>query len=585
MAEILEPSKLSGKTVVTAICEINGCFGHIGRDGRMQYIFLKEMVEGLYPADTLYPRDDLFPADAMNVEQISKSNYITAKYEDYTTARINKLQIRQEEDDIGAIHGTGNNGYIVQDNFLVYGKSSEELQTIAANLYSVICKVWYRPAHVEAKGNPCLEVGDGIKVHTTYTVIYSYILQRTLKGIQSLRDTYDAEGEQYQSEDVNSVHESIIQLKGKTNKLTRTIEETRSEIANIEKGLSTRITQNAEEIALEAQRASEAEGLLSARITVNADKINLKVSKDNIISEINQTAEKITIKASKIDLLGLVEADEFVSKYATLITVDAVKAELQEAIIGRATIAQLNATNAVVAEKLDATEFTADNISAMSIVVRSANVTGTFSGEKINTGEIKSVNYASSDSSYACGSGMRIDLNNGNIWWANGSIKATTGFMNSIGYEVPTANGGYNLNFKSALAIKSANYDTMLLGYGYSSVQLPSGAAVTSVVEKKTNIIPCTNALSAVENTDVYYFNYKNDTVKRDSSQKVGFIIGDGYNLDSRLLAESRDAIDTYNAIGLNWRATQQLYEKIKKQQKQIEDILSVLRQQWGEEM
>lgn len=392
VTKTIEPSKLSGKTVVTAICEINGCFGHIGRDGRIQYIFLKEMVEGLYPADTLYPRDDLFPADAMNVEQISKSNYITAKYEDYTTARINKLQIRQEEDDIGVIHGTGNNCYIVQDNFLVYGKSSEELQTIAANLYSVICKVWYRPAHIEAKGNPCLEVGDGIKVHTTYEIIYTYILQRTLKGIQSLRDTYDAEGEQYQREEVNSVHESIIQLKGKTNKLTRTIEETKSEIIDIEKALSTRITQNAQEIALEAQRASEAEGLLSARIVVNADQINLKVSKDNIISEINQTAEQITISAQKIDLVGLVNANEFVSKYATISTLNAATANLENLIADKASITYVNALNAVVenlkVDKLDASEFTADNISAMNITVKAANVTGTLSANKISSGEV-----------------------------------------------------------------------------------------------------------------------------------------------------------------------------------------------------
>ena len=88
---------------------------------------------------------------------------------------------------------------------------------------------------------------------------------------------------------------------------------------------------------------------------------------------------------------------------------------------------------------------------------------------------------------------------------------------------------------------------------------------------KKANIIPCLNALSAIENTDVYYFNYKNDNVKRDGSQKVGFIIGEGYNLDSRLLSEDGDAIDTYNALALNWRATQQLYGKIKKQQKSTE--------------
>ena len=533
VSKTIEPSKLSGKTVITAICEINGCFGHIGRDGKFKYVFLRDL--DLYPADTLYPAEDVYPGIPGDAEEISKSHYISAKYEDYETAVIDKLQIRQEEDDIGYIFGDGSNCYVVQDNFLVYGKGADELQVIAENLYAIISNVWYRPAHVEAKGNPCLEVGDGIKLETSRGTIYTYILQRTLKGIQALRDTYDAEGEQCQTQNPNSVRESIIQLKGKTNKLTRTLDETKSEIVDMENNLSSQIKQNAEQILL-------------------------RVKKDNIISEINQTAEKITISALKIDLVGLVESKEFISKYAT--------------------IENLNATNLVVEEKLDAKDFTAEKISAMEISVQSANVLGTFSGYKISAGEIVSTNYTDGDSAYTCGSGMKIDLDIGNIWWANGSIRADTAFMHSIGYEVPTRNGGYNLNFKGAMGVHGADEDVMIIGYGYSSVMLPSGATVTSIAEKKENIIPCSNALSAVENTDVYYFNYKNDTIKRNKSQKVGFIIGEGYNLDPRLLSETGDAIDTYNAIALVWRATQQLYAKVKKQQDQIKEMSTLLADQ-----
>ena len=396
VGKTLEPSSLSGKTVITAICEINGCFGHIGRDGRFQYIFLKEMVEGLYPSDTLYPRDDLFPADPLNVEAIGKNYYIKAEYEDFTTARINKLQIRQEENDIGCIYGTGNNCYIIEGNFLLYGKSTEELEQIAANLYSVISKVWYRPAHIEAKGNPCLEVGDGIKLHTRYEIIYTYILQRTLKGIQALRDTYDAEGEQYQKKNVNSMHEDILQLKGRANRLTRTLEETRSEILDMEKALSTRIIQNAESIRLEAQRAigqevelaaaisvnaesikaevtraSEAEGNLSAQISLNAQQILLKVSKDNLIAEINLTSDTARIQAAKIDLVGLVNADELISKFATIATLNATKAQLQEAIIERATIGELN----VQVLRVDKLELELDEVKVNYITAGAASAT------------------------------------------------------------------------------------------------------------------------------------------------------------------------------------------------------------------
>lgn len=374
VTKTVEPSEMSGKTVITAICEINGCFGHIGRDGRFRYIHLKELVEGLYPSDTLYPRDDLYPADPMNSEKIGRSYYISAEYEDFKTERINKLQIRQEENDIGCIYGDGDNCYIVQDNFLVYGKSAEELQAIAANLYEVIRKVNYRPASVEAKGNPCLEVGDGIRLCTRYEIIYTYILQRTLKGIQALQDTYEAEGEQYQAEKVNSVQNSITQLRGKTNTLTRTIEETRLEIRDIESGLSSRIIQNANSIAAEVTRATAAEGTLSSQISLNAQQILLKVSKDSIISEINQTAEKITISAQKIDLKGLVNAEELVSKFATIATLNATTANLQNLIAQKATITDLNATNLKVQnleiDKVSVTEFDATTANLQSLITQ-----------------------------------------------------------------------------------------------------------------------------------------------------------------------------------------------------------------------
>lgn len=423
VTKTIEPSQLSGKTVITAICEINGCFGHIGRNGKFQYVYLKEMVDGLYPADTLYPRDDLYPADPMNAERISKSHYISAEYEDYATERITKLQIRQEENDIGCIYGTGDNCYIVQDNFLVYGKSTEELTDIAEKMYSVISRVWYRPAHVEAKGNPCLEVGDGIRLSTKYAIVYTYILQRTLKGIQALRDTYDAEGEQYQSEQVNSVRDEIIQLKGKANKLTRTIEETKSEIVDIEKGLLTKIQQNAEGISLEAQRALKAEGTLSSQVSINAQQILLKVSKDGVVSAINQTAESIKIQAQKIDLEGLVNADELVSKFATITTLNATKAELEEVIAKRATLDQLNASNARISS------LEVDHVSVNEFNATTANLENLIA-EKIDATTVKAqymevANWTSSGYIKA----SKIDVDS---LFAQTSIESTTAYFKGL---------------------------------------------------------------------------------------------------------------------------------------------------------
>lgn len=296
----VEPEELSGATVLNCICEINGCFGHIGRDGKFHYIYLEQEIQGLYPRNDLYPADDLYPREPKST-RISKSLYISAQYEDFLVKTIDKLQIRKEEDDIGAIVGNGTNAYVIQDNFLVYGKGSEELTGIANNIYGKIRGIIYRPFSADCKGNPCIEVGDAVRLPTKYEIIESYVLKRTLKGIQALRDEYEATGEEYRSTQVNSVHKSIIQLKGKTNVLTRTIEETNSKITDVESGLSSEIKQTATDIRAEVKNTADG---LSSSIEQTAESITSEVkrakqSEEELSSKITQTAESITSEVSK----------------------------------------------------------------------------------------------------------------------------------------------------------------------------------------------------------------------------------------------------------------------------------------------
>lgn len=294
---------LSGKTVLSCICELNGCFGHIGRDGKFHYISLDQEMQGLYPRNDLYPADDLYPRDPHS-QPIGRSFYISAKYEDYLVKSIDKLQINEKENDIGVIVGTGSNGYNIEGNFLVYGKGSDELRGIANNVFGKIKNLVYRPYSADCKGNPCLEVGNSIRFNTKYELIETYILKRTLKGIQALRDTISADGEEYRTENANSVHKDILQLKGKSNVLDRTIEETKSTITDVEKGLQSQITQNAESITMEVKRATQAEGTLSSKITQTAESITSEVTRakgaeESLSSSITQTAESIKTKVSK----------------------------------------------------------------------------------------------------------------------------------------------------------------------------------------------------------------------------------------------------------------------------------------------
>lgn len=279
VSKTVEPSEFGGQTVLNAILEINGCFGRIGRAGLFEYVFLEKEDVMLYPDNRLYPSDELYlVSDDKNTvfTQLIES----CEYETYETVLIDNLVIRKEENDIGVSSGDGSsNQYIIEDNFLVYDKGTTELQEIADNIFTVIKNVSLRPVNVTVKGNFCFQAGDYIRMYQDDTIIDSYILSRTISGLLALTDVYESNVREYQESNVSSVRSQIIQLKGRTNKLTRTIEETILEISDIEKGLNTKITQNANAIELEAKRATEAEGNLSSRIIQTAESITSTVAK------------------------------------------------------------------------------------------------------------------------------------------------------------------------------------------------------------------------------------------------------------------------------------------------------------------
>lgn len=202
LQKTVDPIELAGSYIITALCELNGCFGHIGRDGIFHYVFLEEMTE------------------QSGFIEIEKPYQISSSYEDYVVQPIDSIKIRQDANDEGFIYGVGDNQYLIEDNMLIYGYSDSELTTLASNLMNAIGGIYYRPANVRTKGNLTLPVGQGIKVVTTYKTIYTYILERSFKGVQALFDEFTANGsgENYDN-NLNSSDKQLIQLKGLINQV------------------------------------------------------------------------------------------------------------------------------------------------------------------------------------------------------------------------------------------------------------------------------------------------------------------------------------------------------------------------------
>lgn len=285
VGKTISPESLCGRDVLKAICEINGVFGHFDRTGMLTYISLQDT--GLYPSDTLYPGDDLYPQSGWAAAE-ELEYYKTITYEDYLIDGIDRVQVRQEDGDIGAVVGSGSNAYVVEGNFLAYGLGSADLTKLAWSIYDSIAGKTYRPAKIVSYAMPWIEVGDGLRAITTDTEIATFVLTRTMSGIQAMMDTVEAKGTKTQGQSFG-VENEIIQLKGKTAVIVRNVDEVSATVTDLEKHTTAQLKVVSDQITAEVKRATDQEVELAAAISVAADKIDLKVSKGDVCTQI--TAE------------------------------------------------------------------------------------------------------------------------------------------------------------------------------------------------------------------------------------------------------------------------------------------------------
>ena len=292
---VTEESAISGKTVVTAICEINGCFGNINREGKFEYVFLKAITSALYPAEDLFPADNVFPSDA-NTESMT-GHYITFDYEDFQSKAITQLEIKTSEDNAGAIVGTAGNNYSITGNFLVSDKTGAELEQIANNLLPIMKQAAYTPIKsCTCVGNPCLTLGEPIRFNTTREIVETYLLQRTLTGVQSKRDSISAQGTQTHSAKVNSIRDTIESVERRTGKLERNADHLQSTYEDLEEQTNTKFEQTANSISAEVDRAQKAEGALDASLELKLG----RDENDQVVSMINASADQITLSGNRL---------------------------------------------------------------------------------------------------------------------------------------------------------------------------------------------------------------------------------------------------------------------------------------------
>lgn len=216
-----EEEKIYALDLIKAICQINGVFGIINRNGEMDYrrLGVEDEDDGAYPG--VDPDDKTYGLYLPFVPGIGVTDIITdstffpsyksVTYEDYDVHGITKVYVRQSEDTKAGYAGSDKKyKYIVQGNRFTLGTTKQEKREIAAAILNKVQGVTYTPFAAECTGLPFLEVGDSVQFYVydfeesdrqkkdVFVLKSFYVLSRTLKGIQSLTDTLTAQGEEKQ---------------------------------------------------------------------------------------------------------------------------------------------------------------------------------------------------------------------------------------------------------------------------------------------------------------------------------------------------------------------------------------------------
>ena len=194
------PDTIQALTVIKSICQLNGACGIINREGKFEYRYVQTSIQTSYELPF----------------------HEKLKYEEFYCNAIQRVQIRDTEEDAGVVTSNSGNKYIVQANMFAYELATDVLQSIASNILAKVNGFTYHPMRSLQNGLPFIEVGDTIEYNVSsegYGVDTFLVLSRTLSGIQFCRDTYESRGVQNQSEYISDLQAQVDVLKRTTNEL------------------------------------------------------------------------------------------------------------------------------------------------------------------------------------------------------------------------------------------------------------------------------------------------------------------------------------------------------------------------------
>ena len=354
------------------ICELNGRFGQIGRDGKFKYRNLTQITKGTYPSSQTFPSDHTFPSGENASAIVDMSLYSHIEYQPYEVDGVNKVYIYDSEGIVQGQYGNGSNIFAVVENPIAF---SVNMSTAARNLYAEIHgKIFIPLINLECVGEPWIECGDSLMMNTRKNIVRTYVLQRTLHGIQALFDSIQSDNDKEiiptpasEMTMINSNKQKVLNIEADIVQMN-TVIATKATISDL-------TATNARVGNLEADHVSVND--LSA---TNARVGNLEA--DHV------TTQQLSAVQGDIQTLNTTKLNASTASvtYATITNLDAVSGRVSSLEADHVTTQQLNAVQGDI-NNLSAIAITTQNLSAQSISAGQIT-SGTISADRISASTI-----------------------------------------------------------------------------------------------------------------------------------------------------------------------------------------------------
>lgn len=91
-----------------------------------------------------------------------------------------------------------------------------------------------------------------------------------------------------------------------------------------------------------------------------------------------------------------------------------------------------------------------------------------------------------------------------------------------------------------------------------------------SLEERKKNFEKLTNAKEILKNTDIYKYNFKEES--EDTKKHIGFVIGDNFNYSQDITSAENNGADVYAMVSVLWQV-------VKEQQEEIDELKKLIKE------